>query len=128
MILSLSLALLVTVSGALATYIYDRDASLGARLCSGACIGLAAFGLIGFVLASFLGLTPLTIALATILTASPFALLWNAERRKQVPPELAASTHAIRRAVSRPTGPAIGYFLYYAVAAVLLWLIFARAM
>src|SRR6266699_172892 len=128
MILSLALALLVTVSGALATYIYDRDASLGARLCTGACIGLGAFGLIGFLLASFLGLTPLTIALATILTASPFALLLRPERRQQVQAEVAASTHAIRRAVSRPTGPAIAYFLYYAVAAVLLWLIFDRAM
>ena len=64
MLLSLSLALLVTVSGALATYIYDRGASLGARLCTGACIGLAAFGLIGFVLASLCGPhAPLSIAL-----------------------------------------------------------------
>jgi hypothetical protein len=128
MILPLSLALLVTVSGALATYIYDRGASLGARLCTGACTGLAAFGLIGFVLASFVGLTSATIALATILTAWPLALLLNPERCGQVQADLAASSHAIRRAISRPTGPAIGYFLYYAVAAVLLWLIFDRAM
>ena len=77
MILSLSLALIVTVSGALATYLYDKGASLGARLCTGACIGLGAFGLIGFVFASLLGLTPSSIVLATLVTASPIALLLN---------------------------------------------------
>jgi hypothetical protein len=128
MILSLSLALLVTVSGAFVTYIYDRGASLGARLCTGACIGLGAFGLIGFVFASVLGLTPSSIALATLVTASPFVLLLNRDRRTQVQTDLAETSQAIRRAVFRPTGPVIGYFLYYAIAAVLLWLIFNRAM
>ena len=49
MIASLLLALLVTFSGTVATYLYDENASLGARLCAGAAIGLAALGLIGFV-------------------------------------------------------------------------------
>ena len=57
MIASLLLALLVTFSGAVATYLYDENASLGARLCTGLCLGLAAFGLIGFVVASFIGLS-----------------------------------------------------------------------
>ena len=128
MILSLSLALLVTVSGALATYIYDEGASLAARLCTGACVGLAAFGLIGFMLASFLGLTPFSIALATVLTAAPFALLLDSTYCEQVQADLAESSRAVRHAISRPTGMAIGYFFYYAIAAVLLWLIFNRAM
>src|SRR5712664_2473246 len=105
MILSLTLALFVTASGALATYIYDRDASLGARLCTGACLGLAAFGLIGFVLASLLGLTPLSIAVATVITASPFLLLLDSGRREQISGDLATSAHAFRRAVVHPTGP-----------------------
>ena len=128
MVLSLSLALLVTASGALATYTYDRDASLAVRLCTGACIGLAAFGLISFALASFLGLTPLSIALAAVITASPFTLLWTTARREQVHADLAESVHAISRAISNPTGPVIGYFLYYAIIAVVLWLIFDRVM
>src|SRR3989442_98511 len=128
MILSLTLALFVTASGALATYIYDRDASLGARLCTGACTGLAAFGLIGFVLASLLGLTPSAIALATVITASPFALLFDSARREQVQADLVAGSRAIQRAISQPTGAVIGSFLYYSVAAVFLWLIFDRAM
>ena len=57
MIASLALALLVTFSGTLATYLYDENASLGARLCAGVCLGLAAFSLVGFVVASLVGLT-----------------------------------------------------------------------
>ncbi len=61
MIISLVLVLFVTASGTVATYLYDEAASLAARLCAGACIGLAALGLVGFVIASLLGLTPLAI-------------------------------------------------------------------
>src|SRR5439155_26251178 len=74
-ILSLALALLAAVGGALATYDYDEGASLSTRLCSGACDGLAAFGLIGFILAAFLGLTPLAITIAAVAVAAPAALL-----------------------------------------------------
>lgn len=128
MILALALALVVTASGALATYIYDEGASLGARLCTGACIGLAAFGLIGFVLASLMGLTPLSIAVATVFIASPFIVLLDSDRRAQIRADVAASVHAVRSALGQPTAPAIVYFVYYAAAAVFIWLIFDRAM
>lgn len=128
MILALSLALLVTTSGALATYIYDEGASLGARLCTGVCTGFAAFGLIAFLLASLLGLTPLAIAAALVFTCLPFILLLDAPRRSQLSAELKAGSLAIRRALLKPTGASIGYFLYYAIAAVLIWLIFDRAL
>ena len=70
MIISLALVLLVTASGTLASYLYDEDANFAARLCAGACIGIAALGLVGFVLASFLGLTPLAILLALLVTVA----------------------------------------------------------
>lgn len=128
MILSLLLALLITVSGALATYLYDEDAPLASRLCTGACIGLAAFGLIGFVLASLLGLTPGSIALATLATMAPFSLLLEPIRRQEIEADVTAAVKKIRRAVARPRRSDIGYFAYYAIAAVLFWLIFDRAM
>jgi hypothetical protein len=128
MILSLLIALLVTVSGAVATYVYDRGASLAARLCTGACTGLAAFGLIGFVLALSMGLTPWSIALATIVTASPLALLSDPNRRRQVQGDVTENLRALRRVILRPTALAIGYFIYYTVAAVVLWLVFNRAL
>jgi hypothetical protein len=128
MILAVTLSLLATVGGALATYTYDEGASLPTRLCTGACIGLAAFGLIGFVLASFFGLTGLTIAAAAVAVAAPIALLWNSTYRKQIQSDVAATEKAIRRAILYPTGSSIGYFLYYAIASILLWQIFDRAM
>jgi hypothetical protein len=128
MILSLALALLATAGGALATYAYDEGASLAARLCTGACTGLAAFGLIGFVLASFLGLTPLTITIAAVAVAAPVALLLNLNRRKQVRADLVATAKAIRQVMLDPRSSSMAYFLYYAIAAALLWQIFTRAM
>lgn len=128
MILALLLALLLTAGGAVATYIYDEGCSLAARLCTGACIGLAAFGLIGFVLASLLGLTPVSIAMATLLTITPFALLLNPTYFEQVQRDLSLASQKIRHALARPSAADIGYFLYYSVAAVLFWFIFDRAM
>src|SRR3981189_3593287 len=128
MILAITLALVVTAAGAIATYIYDEGASLGARLCTGACIGLAAFGLIAFVLAMVLGLTPKSIAIATILTASPFVLLLNPDRRRQVTGDVETAASAIHRFVIHPTGPTVVYFLYYGAVAVVMWLLFNRAM
>ena len=128
MILSLSLALLVTASGALATYLYDEGASLGARLCSGACIGLAAFGLIGFILASLLGLTPLSIVLAAFFTALPFTLLLEPVLRRDVEADLVAASIKLQRIISTPKGSDLGYVAFYTITAILMWLIFDRAM
>src|SRR6266576_5677385 len=109
MILALALALFVTTSGALVTYIYDEGASPAARLCTGACIGLASFGLIGFVLASLLGLTPFSIALATLATAVPFGFLLDPVYRDPVKADLAAASSKIRHALYYPDAASIGY-------------------
>jgi hypothetical protein len=127
MILSLALALLATAGGALATYVYDEGASLLTRLCSGACIGLAAFGLIGFILASFLGLTPLAITIAAVAVA-PTALLFKPTLRNQVQGDLGAALGAVRRAILYPSRETVGYFFYCAIATLLLWQIFNLAM
>src|SRR5947209_19832928 len=84
MILSLAVALLATAGGALATYLYDEGAPFGARLCTGCCTGLALLGLVGFIVSSFLGLTPVAIALATLLLFSPALLLIDEDRRRRV--------------------------------------------
>ena len=69
------LALAAIAGATVLTYLYDRDALLLARLCAGVCVGFAALGLVGFVLASLLGMTPLALALAGVVCASPLALL-----------------------------------------------------
>jgi hypothetical protein len=128
-IISLALVLLVTASGTLASYLYDEDVNFAARLCAGACIGIAALGLVGFVLASFLGLTPLTILLALlIIVALPLQSLRNPDRRTLVQRDLTATSRSIRQAIGNPTGSQLGYTLFYIVVAAILWRAFQRAM
>jgi hypothetical protein len=127
MIASLLLALLVTFSGTVATYLYDENASLGARLCAGAAIGLAAFGLIGFVVASLVGLSGAAVLFSTVICCSPLALLTDRAITQRLKTDLDAVSISARRLVTKPDAASIGYFLFYAVVAVVLWRVFSRA-
>src|SRR5215213_5521167 len=126
MIASLLLALLVTLSGTVATYLYDENASLGARLCAGAALGLAALGLVSFVVASLIGLSGIAVLFSTAICCSPLALLADAKilsRFQQDLAEISTATRQLLRFESR----AVCYFLFYAVIAVIFWKVFSRA-
>jgi hypothetical protein len=128
-IISLALVLLATASGTLASYLYDEDAAFAARLCAGACIGIAALGLVGFVFASFLGLTALAIVLTIVLLVTlPLLSLKNPNRRAYVQQDLRQTYRVIRRAVSDPAHIPFGYTVFYLVVAAILWRAFQRAM
>src|SRR5215470_7645445 len=114
MIASLLLALLVTFSGTVATYLYDENASLGARVCTGVCFGLTALGLIGFIVASLIGLNGTSILIGTAITCSPIAILSDARYRQQFKQDLSA----VSRKLSNPDSESIGYFVFYLVIAV----------
>ncbi|MCM3869421.1 MAG: hypothetical protein ND895_01820 [Pyrinomonadaceae bacterium] len=128
MIISLVLVLFVTASGTVATYLYDEAASLAARLCAGACIGLAALGLVGFVIASLMGLTPLAIALTLIVLAIPLLTLRDTTRWRVVKEDLSYSSKSFRRLLLYPSEAPIGYVLFYAAISIILWKVFSRAM
>lgn len=128
MIASLTIAFLVTLSGATATYLFDENAPMGVRLSTGACLGLAALGLIGFVVASFIGLTGVAVLLSTAVCALPLLALVKPERRKLVTQDLNSLTKAIRRFVLNPDLPSLGYFFFYLVVGLVLWQVFSRAM
>ena len=128
MLFALILTLIATTGGALATYLYDEGVPVMARLCAGACVGLAALGLIGFVVASLVGMTPVALVVAGVAVASPLALLIVPKRRAEVMTDLSLAVTSARRAILRPTWQRSGYFLFYAVVAVVLWLAFDRAM
>jgi hypothetical protein len=128
MFLALALTLLATTAGALATYLYDDSATVVARLCAGACTGLAALGLLGFIFASFMGLTPLSISLSAAVTALPLALLSDANLRARVRADLLDWSLALRRAVLRPAWSTTLPFVFYALIALLLWMVFERAL
>lgn len=122
--MALLLALIAIAGGTVATYLYQRDESLVARVCVGACTGFAALGLAGFVLASVLGLTYLTLGLAGLFVASPLLLLRDAYRRGRV----VADWREAKRAVAHPAKGGGKTFLFYAVVMVALWLLFDRVM
>jgi hypothetical protein len=123
MITSLVLVLLATVSGTLASYLYDDGASLAARISGGACAGLAFLGLVGFVFSSFLGLTPVTILLTAAVLASSFLILVDKDRQQSVKADLAAASHAIRN----PDRVTLGYAAFYLAISILFWRVFDRA-
>ncbi|MBV9929160.1 MAG: hypothetical protein JOZ96_29380 [Acidobacteria bacterium] len=120
---ALLLALAAIAGATVLTYLYDRDASVWSRLCAGVCLGFAALGLVGFVLASLLGMGPLALALAGAVCASPLLLLSASRRRR-----LALDLREGAQAVTRPGEGRAGLLVFYAVAALLFWLVYARAM
>src|SRR5713226_552922 len=127
MIIALALSFLAIASGALLTYTYDEDAPLASRLCSGACIGFGALGLIGFILASFFGLNALTLGLIAVIAGAPLLLLISKQRRTKVDDDCNRALRAISRAISHPDRWAFIYFLFYAAVMIAMWLIFSRA-
>lgn len=98
------------------------------RLCTGACTGIAALGLIGFVAASFLGLTPVAILLTLVVLAAPIAFLKNANRRLVVQQDLMNAWRRVRECISHPSRIPFGYAIFYTIVAVILWRAFQRAM
>src|SRR6266487_116439 len=124
---SLALALLATVSGTFATYLYDDGASFAARVCSGACIGQASLGLIGFILASFLGLTPVTIAATVGILILPWLALTKATHKGVLQADLKTVLITIKRALLRPSRKSLGHSIFYTIVAVVLWKVFSRA-
>ncbi|MBC8031312.1 MAG: hypothetical protein H7Z16_14455 [Pyrinomonadaceae bacterium] len=129
MIISLALVLLATAGGTLVSYLYDEDANFAARLCGGVCIGITALGLVTFVFASFLGLTPLSILLSALfITVLPLLVLKDANRRRTVKQDLRATSRAVRQGLHDPSRLPIGYIVFYTLVALILWLVFRRAM
>ncbi len=127
MIASLALTLLVTLSGTIATYLYDEKASLGARLCAGVCFGLTALSLVAFIVASLVGLTGAAIIISTAICCSPLALFWDPAIKAKLKQDLQGFSTGARRLFSRPDVESIGYLLFYAATTVILWKVFDRA-
>ena len=127
MITSLLLALLVTFSGTVATYLYDEDAPLAARLCAGGALGLAALGLVSFLVASFIGLTGAAIVFSAAICCSPLALLSDPSTLQRITQDLDAAWQSTQRFFLRPEPKLAGYALFYAVVTFVLWKVFSRA-
>ena len=120
--------LVAVASGALLTYFYDDEARLYARLCAGVCVGFALLGLIGYILAAVLGLTTASVALAGLIVAAPLALLTQKQWRARVGEDFAGASRFLGDVLTRPKSRAVASSLLFAGGAVVLWLVFGRAM
>lgn len=124
----LALALIAIAGGALLTYLYDEDAPLAARLAAGACIGFAALGLLGFILASFFGLNAFTLLAAAAVLATSLLILAKPPGRELFSADIRAAVRGVRRAILHPALRTNVYIAFYALVSILLWLVFDRAM
>ncbi|MDT7781127.1 MAG: hypothetical protein QOC99_3639 [Acidobacteriota bacterium] len=126
---ALLLALVAVAGATTLTYLYDRDAPIWSRLCAGVCLGFASLGLAGFVLASLMGMTPLALTLAGAVCGSPLLLLlWRGEWRELVSADIGEGARVLSRALMLKGRGETGTLVFYLVAAVLFWFVFAHAM
>jgi hypothetical protein len=128
MIASLALAVLLILSGTVATYSYDDTSPFGARLCSGACLGITGSSLVGFVIASFLGLTSTTVLMTALICCLPLGLLVQTTYLDRIQKDLNGVSKAIQRFTAKPDRQSIGYVLFYFGTALILWQVFSKAM
>src|SRR6185369_3526742 len=103
-----------------------ENASFGTRLCAGAALGLSALGLVGFIVASFIGLTSIAVLFTTAICCSPLALLSDGVILSRFRRDIDRVSDFTRQ-LTRPDASAVGYFLFYAFVAVILWKVFNRA-
>src|SRR5947209_13707120 len=122
------LALAAIAGATVLTYFYDRDALFLARLCAGVCVGFAALGLVGFVLASLMGMSGVALALAGVVCASPLALMSRDEWRGRVRADIAESLRVVRQAAALRGRGETGALVFYVGAALVFWFVFAHAM
>ncbi|MFI5105267.1 MAG: hypothetical protein ACHP79_10120, partial [Terriglobales bacterium] len=117
------LLIIAIAGGTLLTFLFDRGAPRAARLCMGACIGLALLATAGFLLALGLGLGPSAIVLSAVTLLLPLLLLINDERRILI-------LNALRSPASSSGssgGVSIGHLVFYLAIALLLAMVFSRA-
>ncbi|HEX8291628.1 MAG TPA: hypothetical protein VF570_07735 [Pyrinomonadaceae bacterium] len=123
---ALLLALAAIAGATVLTYSHDRDAGIWPRLCAGVCLGFAALGLAGFVLASWMGMGPASLALSGVACGSPLLLLARGGLRARLGADLRGGAGAVSRALSGRGGA--GPLVFYLAAALLFWFVYARAM
>src|SRR5205823_4065214 len=127
MIAACTLLLVATLGGTALTFVYARREHFAPRICMGAATGLALMATIGFALASFLGLTGTTIIMASGCLLLPWLLLLNRNYRTSILTEARNADQSSLTAVNHPRWTTTGYFIFYLFMAVLLGLVFGRA-
>lgn len=124
MLLSAFLMSLIAFGGLAITYILAEDEPLLWRLSAGAVIGSAIFGTSAFAIASILGLTAVSVAIAFAIVMLPLLIFLDRGKRNDF-------RHDWHRAGGKVRGGSFRKFLrlaYYLAFFLLFWAFFERAM
>ncbi len=124
---TVALALIAIVGGALLTYLYDRRASLAARMGTGACTGYALLGSVETFCTSVLHENRALIVTATVFILA-FALLAIRQIRCQVLTDICATENQLRKAYRRPGWKEVRCIIFYGFLVMLLWRVFDRVL
>src|SRR5258708_6337805 len=121
------LLVIATLSGTLLTFLYDHTAPFPARVCMGACTGMALLAGAGFLFALWLGLGAASIGLAVLVMLLPVLLLLRDNFRALVTGEISTAVQSAFPASRRPNRRTVAYLLFYCGLTILLSAVFARA-
>src|SRR6478752_4330788 len=102
-ILTTAFALIPTLLGTLATYLYENNARPSWRVAAGACTGFAALGLFGFVTAFVVRITLVPLAVATVAITLIAAAVSNTSVRRAFWNDIQDGLARLTRAVANPT-------------------------
>src|SRR5437870_8318076 len=102
MLAACTLLVIAVVSGTLLTFLYDRSAPFPARLCIGACTGMALLAVIGFLFALWLGLNAASIGLAAFVLLLPFLFLARRSFRESFVPRIGLAARRASIALRYP--------------------------
>jgi hypothetical protein len=123
-----SLLLIIAIfSGTLLTFLFDRTAPFSARLCMGACIGLAILAWTGFLFSLALGMSAASLALATASTCLPALLLLRRDFRKMYANSARIASQRVGSALRSSNRATIASVIFYFAITILLGLVFGRA-
>ena len=124
MFVTLLAILLVTLSGTVLTYVYEREDSLLVRVSAGNVIGSILFGLIAFLVACGFGFSTSTVLISLSVTLCSTLLLL----RKTIGENFVADLKRAKGKLENTTAGKISSFAYYLFFLVLFYFFFNRAM
>jgi len=127
MFLACVLLTIAIFGGTLLTFIFEGTAPLSARLCMGACIGLALMAWAGFLFSLALGMSAGSLALATVVTALPAFLLIKPDFCEMSALSVRVANRTMRSALRSRDRATIVSIIFYAVITIILGLVFGRA-
>ncbi len=128
MLLASLLLAIAIIGGAMLTFLFHPSAPRAARIAMGASIGLPLLAAIGFLFALWLGLNAGSIILSAAVMLLPCLLLINPAYRVRVHSQFwPASQAASRKSSAQSSGSKTGYIVFYAAIAIMLGLLFSRA-